>query len=213
MASRDAAADPQHPVHQRLSGRVDFDAIAEWIRPGASVLDLGCGDGSLLRYLADTRGVTGYGIEIVDENVVACVRNGVNVIQSNLETGLSGFESGSFDYVILSLTLQAVRHTEALLREMMRVGREGIATFPNFGHWRHRLQVAWGHMPVSPSLPYQWYDTPNIRVFTIDDFETFCAGHGVRLLERVVMDGTSRVNVLPNLRGSLAVYRFDRAPG
>jgi methionine biosynthesis protein MetW len=194
-----------------LSGRADFEAIAQWVRPGARVLDLGCGDGSLLHFLKDKREASGYGIEIDDAKLLASVRNGVNVLQSDLETGLSGFESGSFDYVILSQTLQAVRHTEQIIREMLRVGREGIVTFPNFGYWGHRLQVCLGgHMPVSRSLPYQWYNTPNVHLFTLLDFENFCAEHGVRILERAVMDRGRIVTIWPNLRGSLAVYRFDK---
>jgi methionine biosynthesis protein MetW len=193
-----------------LSGRSDFAAIAKWIKPNAQVLDLGCGDGSLLRHLKQARGVTGYGIEIDDTRVLACVRNGVNVLQNDLESGLSGFESNSFDYVILSQTLQAVRHTERILRDMLRVGREGIVTFPNFGYWRHRLQILAGRMPVSKDLPYEWYDTPNIHLFTIHDFENFCDTHNVRILERVVIAQGREVNILPNLLGSLAVYRFDR---
>ena len=194
-----------------LARRADFEAIAQWVRPDAQVLDLGCGDGSLLRFLKDKRGASGYGIEIDDARLLASVRNGVNVLQGDLETGLSGFESGSFDYVILSQTLQAVRHTEQIIREMLRVGREGIVTFPNFGYWRHRLQVfLGGHMPVSRSLPYQWYNTPNVHLFTIGDFESFCAEHGVRILERAVMDRGRIVSLWPNLRGSLAVYRFDK---
>ena len=140
-----AAAYSDH----HLSGRPDFDAIADWVAPGARVLDLGCGDGSLLGFLRETRGATGYGIEIDDANVIASVRHGVNVIQIDLESGLSGFESNSFDYVVLSQTLQAVRHTERIIKEMLRVGREGIVAFPNFGYWRHRLQVLSGRMPVS----------------------------------------------------------------
>jgi len=196
----------------RLSGRAEFDAIAAWIGHGAQVLDLGCGDGSLLRFLRDARGVAGYGIEIDDAKVLASVRNGISVLQSDLESGLSGFESGSFDYVILSQTLQAVRQTEKIIGEMLRVGRQAIVTFPNFGFWRHRLQVLLGRMPVSGELPYEWYDTPNVHLFTIDDFEAFCASHAVRILERVVMDRGRPVSVLPNLLGSLAVYRFDRTP-
>ncbi len=194
-----------------LSARPDFLAIAKWIRPEAKVLDLGCGDGSLLRHLNEARGVTGYGMEIDDANVLACVGNGVNVLQYDLESGLSGFENGSFDYVILSQTLQAIRHTERIVNEMLRVGREGIVTFPNFGYWRPRLQVLTGNMPVSKALPYEWYDTPNIHLFTIDDFEQFCAKHGIRILERNVMVDGRPVRWMPNLRGSLAVYRFDRA--
>ncbi|HVS27236.1 MAG TPA: methionine biosynthesis protein MetW [Burkholderiales bacterium] len=193
-----------------LKERADLAAIAAWIRPGSKVLDLGCGDGVLLRYLKQSRSVRGYGVEIDDANILACVRNGVNVIQNDLETGLSGFESNSFDYVILSQTLQAMRHTESIVKEILRVGREGIVTFPNFGYWRARWQVSRGRMPVSKNLPYQWYDTPNVHLCTIDDFEAFCAKHGVRILERVVMTNDSIVTLFPNLLGSLAVYRFEQ---
>jgi methionine biosynthesis protein MetW len=193
-----------------LAARPDFVAIAKWIKPNAQVLDLGCGDGALLRHLQQARGVIGYGIEIDDAKVLACVRNGVNVLQNDLESGLFGFESNSFDYVILSLTLQAVKQTERIVKDMLRVGREGIVTFPNFGYWRHRLQVLTGHMPMSKDLPYQWYDTPNIHLATIEDFEIFCRAHGVRILERVVMDDGRTVGFLPNLLGALAVYRFRR---
>ncbi len=194
-----------------LAERADFEAIAQWVRHGARVLDLGCGDGSLLRFLKDKRRASGYGIEIDDAKLLASVRNGVNVLQSDLESGLSGFESGSFDYVILSQTLQAVRHTEQIIREMLRVGREGIVTFPNFGYWGHRMQVCvGGHMPVSRTLPYQWYNTPNVHLFTIRDFESFCAEHGVRILERAVMERGRLITLWPNFRGSLAVYRFDK---
>ncbi len=195
-----------------LAGRrPDFAAIAAWIPVGASVLDLGCGDGSLLRYLKETRRVRGYGVEIADDNIVACIRNGVNVIQGDLDSGLSGFETGAFDYVILSQTLQAVRHTEALVMEILRVGREGIVSFPNFGHWRNRLDILNGKMPVSEALPYQWYDTPNVHLCTLRDFEAFCAAHRLQILERSVMADGREVSVLPNLRGSMAVYRFKRA--
>jgi methionine biosynthesis protein MetW len=197
-------------AHLPLPGRHDFDAIAAWIRPGAHVLDLGCGDGSLLRFLRERRGATGYGIEIDDAKLLASVRNGVNVIQIDLESGLSGFESNSFDYVILSQTLQAVHHTETLIKEMLRVGREGVVSFPNFGFWRHRVQVLSGRMPVSRSLPYQWYNTPNVRLFTIGDFERFCEQHGIRRVERAVINESGeRISVLPNLLGALAVYRLD----
>ena len=191
--------------------RADFAAIANWIKPGARVLDLGCGDGTLLRYLTEQRGSAGYGVEIDDDGILACVRNGVNVIQGDLERGLSGFADGSFDYVILSQTLQAVRSSDRVVREMLRVGREGIVTFPNFGYWRNRLQVIRGHMPVSDNLPYQWFDTPNIHLCTTTDFENFCRDHGVRILERIVMNDSGTATFLPNLLGSLAVYRFERA--
>jgi methionine biosynthesis protein MetW len=191
--------------------RADFAAIAAWIRPDSSVLDLGCGDGQLLRHLRETRNVRGYGIEIEDEKVIACVANGVNVIQSDLERGLAGFDSGSFDYVLLSLTLQAVRRTEEIVLEMLRVGRQVIVTFPNFGYWGHRLQVLRGRMPKSDDLPYEWYNTPNIHLCTIADFERFCSTHRVRVLERLVLHDDAPVNMFANLLGTLAVYRFERA--
>jgi methionine biosynthesis protein MetW len=197
-----------------LSGRSDFEAIAAWVRPDSSVLDLGCGDGLLLRYLRQSRNVRGYGVDISDDNVLACVKNGVSVIQSNLETGLAGFDAGSFDTVILSQTLQAMRRTEEIVLEMLRVGRQAIVSFPNFGRWDARLQVAFGRMPVSPNLPYQWYNTPNVHLCTIDDFEAFCADHGIRVLERVVLHRGRPVRWLPNFIGSLAVFRIERrAPG
>ena len=197
----------------QLSGRSDFQAIAAWVQPDSSVLDLGCGDGLLLKYLKETRSARGYGVEIADADVLACVKNGVNVIQSDLERGLAGFDAGSFDCVILSQTLQAVRHTDSLLLDMLRVGREAIVSFPNFGRWDLRLQIALGgKMPMSPELPYQWYNTPNVHLFTIADFESFCETHGVRVLERVVLHDGRPVSSLANILGSLAVYRIQRAP-
>ena len=200
-----------HDHFSLAAARPDFAAIAAWIPQGASVLDLGCGDGSLLRYLYNTRKVRGYGVEIDDLNIVACIQNGVNVIHGDLESGLSSFESEAFDYVILSQTLQATRHTEALTQEMLRVGHEGIVSFPNFGHWKARLNVLRGHMPVSEDLPYQWYDTPNVHLCTLHDFEDFCAIQKVQILDRRVMTGESEIHLLPNLLGSTAVYRFKRA--
>ncbi|OGT03204.1 MAG: methionine biosynthesis protein MetW [Gallionellales bacterium RIFCSPLOWO2_02_60_31] len=197
-------------ISKLATARPDFAAIAAWIPRGASVLDLGCGDGSLLRYLKETRAVRGYGVEINDPDIVSCIANGMNVIQNDLESGLSDFEDGSFDFVILSQTLQATRHTEALIREMLRVGREGIVSFPNFGYWKNRLNVLRGHMPVSSELPYQWYDTPNVHLCTLCDFETFCRDHQVTVLERRVMSGKRAVSLLPNLLGGMAVYRFQR---
>lgn len=191
--------------------RPDFAAIAEWIKPGAKILDLGCGDGSLLRYLRDTRDVFGYGVEIDETNLLKCFRNGINVIQNDLEAGLSSFASDSFDYVILSQTLQAMRHTEGIIQEMLRVGKEGIVSFPNFGNWKNRMQVISGRMPVSETLPYRWYNTPNIHLCTLDDFEELCQQCDARILERKVMSNHYRpVNFLPNLRGMLAFYRFER---
>ncbi len=190
-----------------LARRPDLATIAHWVRPNARVLDLGCGDGMLLRYLWKERNAEGYGVEIDDAKVGASVRNDVNVLQMNLEAGLSAFGDGSFDYVILSQTLQAMRHTEAIMREMLRVGREAIVSFPNFGHWSGRLQVLAGRMPVSESLPYEWYNTPNLHLCTIADFEDLAADLEMKILERVVLHEGKSVGVLPNLFGSLAIYR------
>lgn len=191
--------------------RTDFDAIARWIRPGSRVLDLGCGDGALLAHLARTCDVRGYGVEIEPAKLIACAANGINVIQADLEDELDVFTDGGFDHVVLSRTLQAMRNTEGIVREMLRVAREAIVTFPNFGFWRYRLQVALGHMPVDDDLPYQWYETPNIHLCTISDFETFCHHHGVRILERLVIGADGRpVGALPNLLGMLAMYRLGR---
>lgn len=192
------------------STRADFSTIAGWIQPRSRVLDLGCGDGSLFAYLRNSRGVMGYGIEIDDGGVLASIGNGVNVIQSDLESGLAGFDDQSFDSVILSQTLQAMRHTEQIVVEMLRVGREAIVTFPNFGYWSHRVQVLRGRMPVSGNLPYQWYDTPNIHLCTVVDFDAFCEDRGFHVIERVVLRDARRVHVLPNLFGELAIYRFRR---
>ena len=188
--------------------RPDFAAIAGWVEPGSTVLDLGCGDGTLLRYLKETRRISGYGVEIDDASVLACVKNGVNVVQSDLERGLSGFEDNSFDYVVLSQTLQAMKNSEIIMREMLRVGREGIVTFPNFGYWKNRLEVLMGRMPVSDNLPYEWFDTPNVHLCTVADFERFCAERHIRIVERKLLTRGRSVNALPNLLGALAVYHF-----
>lgn len=188
--------------------RADFAAIAAWVQTGTRVLDLGCGDGTLLEYLRTKRGTSGYGVEIDDDSILACVKNGVNVIQTDLERGLSDFEDNSFDYVILSQTIQAVKNSEVVMKEMLRVGREGIVTFPNFGYWKNRLQFARGRMPVSDSLPYEWFDTPNVHLCTIADFERFCEERSIRIVERKVLTRNRAVTVLPNLLGALAVYHF-----
>jgi methionine biosynthesis protein MetW len=194
-----------------LSMRADFSTIAGWIKPASRVLDLGCGDGSLLSHLRESSEATGYGIEIDDAGVLASIGNGVNVLQSDLESGLAGFDDQSFDSVILSQTLQAMRRIELIVSEMLRVGREAIVSFPNFGHWSHRTQVLLGRMPVSPSIPYQWYDTPNIHLCTVADFDALCVERGIHVLERVVLHQTHRVRLLPNLLGSLAIYRIRRS--
>jgi methionine biosynthesis protein MetW len=181
--------------------------IADWIAPSTRVLDLGCGDGALLGWLQQHKNVVGYGVEIDSDNVVRCASAGVSAIQSDLEAGLAGFGDGSFDHIVLSQTIQAMRQTEQILMEMLRVGREAIVTFPNFGYWENRWQILRGRMPVSDTIPYQWYDTPNIHWCMLGDFEALCAKNGVRIIQRVVMDKGRRVSVLPNLFGSLAFYR------
>jgi methionine biosynthesis protein MetW len=192
--------------------RYDYELIGSWIPERARVLDLGCGDGVLLAGLTATHSVAGYGIEIDAANVLASVKNGVNVVQADIETGLANFGDNSFDFVILSQTLQAMRNAESVLNEMLRVGREGIVTFPNFGYWRHRLDILRGHMPVSKTLPYSWYDTPNIHLCTVKDFEDLCVKVGAEILDERVIHGGRTINVLPNLRGSLGVFRFRRRP-
>jgi len=188
--------------------RQDFAIISGWVTFGSKVLDLGCGDGELLQFLRKSLEVKGYGVEKDDENWLICMRNGSNVIQMDLEDGLLGFEDQSFDTVILSQTLQAMHKTEGIVLEMLRVGREVIVTFPNFGYWRNRLQITNGHMPVSKILPYQWYDTPNVHLCTINDFDKFCNDHKISILERIVITDTKIVNILPNLLGNLAMYRL-----
>jgi len=188
----------------------DEDAIVRWVAQGARVLDLGCGDGSLLQRLWAERQAPGYGVEIDDALVIQCLKNDVNVLQLDLEDGLAAFADRSFDVVILSETLQAIRHQEPLLKEILRVGREAIVSFPNFGYWRARIQIALaGHMPVSEELPYQWYDTPNVHHCTLVDFEALCAKLGLRILERVVLTGGEPVSLLPNLLGALVIYRVS----
>jgi len=191
--------------------RPDYEVIAGWIKSGERVLDLGCGDGSLIRYLGETRQVRGVGVEIDPHNVLASIVNGINVIQIDLEAGLAGFGDGSFDHVVMSQSLQVVHHTEQILHEMLRVGREAVVSFPNFGYYRHREAIAAGRMPVSESLPYQWYDSPNVRFFTMADFEDLCAARGIEITERRGFDGGRQVADDPNLNASIAVYRLARA--
>lgn len=191
--------------------RSDFAAIAKWIKPGSQVLDVGCGDGTLLNYLKESKSAHVYGVELADDKVLACAQKGLNIVQQNLEGGLALFEDNSFDTVILSQTLQTIHQTARILSEIARVGNECIVSFPNFGHWSHRASVALGRMPVSKSLPYQWYDTPNVRVLTIADFEALAPAVGLQLLDRVVLHDGQAIQFLPNLRGSLAIYRARRA--
>ncbi|MFC4159842.1 methionine biosynthesis protein MetW [Chitinimonas lacunae] len=190
--------------------RPDLARIAAWIAPESRVLDLGCGEGELLAWLRDHKRVAGYGVEIDMDGVIACAGRGVNVIQRDLESGLAGFEPDSFDYVVLSLTIQAMHRVELIIDEMLRVGRTGIVTFPNFGYWENRWQLLRGRMPVSETLPYQWYDTPNIHLCTVRDFEHFLDQRGARLTGQTVLHRGQRVEWLPNLLGSLALVRFER---
>lgn len=187
--------------------------IADWIRPGARVLDLGCGDGALLAEL-EAKGVTGYGIEIDPANLVACIERGVNVIHGDLDAGLADFDADSFDYVVMTQTLQAMRFPHALVADILRIGREGIVTFPNMGHWRCRLKFLLGRMPVTRHLPDTWYDTPNIHMCTIADFEALCRDSSIDVIERAVVDSSHRappgVELLPNLLAEIALYRIRR---
>jgi methionine biosynthesis protein MetW len=192
--------------------RQDFAIIASWVKFNSKVLDLGCGDGELLQFLSGSLEVKGYGVEKDDANLLACIQNGTNVIQMDLEDGLSGFENQSFNTVILSQTLQAMHNTEGIVLEMLRVGQEVIVTFPNFGYWRNRWQITMGQMPVSKTLPYQWYDTPNVHLCTINDFDIFCENHNINILERKVITDGNEVSFMPNLLGNLAMYRLTAKP-
>ena len=195
---------------KKMQVRSDFDLIVGWVQPGERVLDLGCGEGALLRRLIDERGVRGWGVEIDVDKVIAAIGNGINVIQSDLEAGLADFGDRAFEHVILSQTLQAMRHTESIVLEMLRVGREAVVSFPNFGYWKHRRDVLNGRMPVSDDLPYQWYDTPNIHLCTIADFDDFCAKRNIVVKERKVFDHGIEILEEHNYLGSVAVYRLTR---
>ncbi len=185
--------------------------IAALVPPGSRVLDLGCGDGELLHHLQQHRQCSGYGVELADENVLACVQRGVNVIQLNLEDGLATFADQSFDVVLQLDTMQHLRNTERMLRETARVGRVGIISFPNFAHWPNRLSVVRGRMPVTKALPYQWYDTPNLRVGTYTDFEALARKDGLRILDSFGIQNGAPVRRWPNLMASVAVFTFQRA--
>ena len=198
-----------------MSMRADLEIIQEWIKPGSRLLDLGCGDGELLRYLSEQRKVTGYGLEIDPDKINACIDNGVNVIEQNLDTGLSNFGDNTFDSVLMTQALQAVHYPDQVLEEMLRIGREAILTFPNFAHWRCRLYLGTkGRMPVSEFMPYTWYNTPNIHFCTFKDFEALCRERSIRILDRLVVDQTHRSSLLsglwPNLLGEIAIYRVTR---
>ena len=195
--------------------RPDLALIQEWIHPGSRVLDLGCGDGSLLAALQEQRQVSGYGLEIDPENVATCVRSGVNVIQADIDAGLQQFQSGSFDYVLMTQALQALHHPERSLDEMLRIGRTAIVTFPNFGHWRARWSLLRGRMPMSAILPQQWYETENIHLCTVRDFEELCALNGWQILRRSAVDhdhqDSALMRLAPNFFAQIALYML-RAP-
>ena len=195
--------------------RSDLELIQKWIEPDTRVLDLGCGDGELLAHLKKAKNVRDCGLEIDNDYINQCLRRGVNVLQQDIDQGLANFDSGSFDTVLLAQTLQAVRHPDLLVEEMLRVGRRCILTFPNFGYWRYRFEILLrGRMPVSKSLPYQWYDTPNIHFCTIKDFDTFCRDRNIKVLDRTVVDFDHRINTLmdfnPNFFGINAIYHISR---
>jgi methionine biosynthesis protein MetW len=189
--------------------RHDFELMSQWIPKGANVLDLGCGDGELLDFLQKKCDIgSGYGVEIDERKVLRCLQRGVNVFHADLESGLSMFEPYSFDIVILSQTLQAMKNTEHIIQEMLRVGREVIVSFPNFGYWSHRMQILLGRMPVSHKLPYAWHSTPNIHLCTIDDFDIFCEERDIRVIERRAFYKQKPLEIMPNLLATLAIYRL-----
>jgi len=195
--------------------RRDLAIIADLVAPGARVLDLGCGDGELLANLERDKRVNGYGLEIDPDMITSCIGNGVNVIEQDLDQGLTNFPSDSFDLVVMTDTLQSVRRPDAMLEEMLRIGRECIVTFPNFAHWKCRIYLALrGRMPVTEHLPHRWYDTPNIHLCTFADFEKLCADMHLRVMARFVVDELYRnrelINRFPNLFGSTAFYHLGR---
>lgn len=187
-----------------------MEHIAALVPAGSRVLDLGCGTGELLAWLQKHKGCTGYGVELDDANLLQCVQRGVNAIQLNLEEGLAIFEDQSFDVVLQLETLQHLRNAEQMLRETARVGRIGIVSFPNFAHWPNRLQVLLGRMPVTRTLPYEWYDTPNIRVGTHADFEILARKNRLRVLDSFGIQDGRMVRTRPNLLASMAVFKFER---
>jgi methionine biosynthesis protein MetW len=197
--------------------RNDLALISEWIKENSHVLDLGCGDGTLLAHLRDTLQVTGYGLEIDDDNIALCIKAHVNVIHTDLNQGLSDFANDTFDYVVMTQAIQTIRRPDKLLMEMLRVGREGIVTFPNFGHWRVRNSLFYrGTMPISRALPNEWYNTENIHLCTLKDFERLCDTLDIEVLQRTVVNTAHRttwlMRLLPNLFGEIALYRFRRKP-
>jgi methionine biosynthesis protein MetW len=195
--------------------RADLEIIQKWIKPGSRVLDLGCGEGSLLAYLRDNKQTIGIGLEIDEKKIDTCLNKGIDVIEQDLNKGLGNFESQSVDTVLLTQTLQAVHFPDLLIDEMLRVGKNCIVTFPNFGNWKSRAYVALkGRMPVSEFMPYQWYDTPNIHFCTVRDFDNFCQDKNIDVITRTVVDNKHRdswfIRAFPNLMSEIAIYHFSR---
>ena len=190
------------------NSRYDFPIIENWTHQNSKVLDLGCGDGSLLNYLKEKKDIKGFGIEKNKENWLLSLKNNIDVIQMDLEIGLAGFETNSFDLVILSRTIQSMNHIEEIIHEMMRVGKEVIITFPNFGYWKNRFQIMQGNMPVSNELPYKWFETPNIHLCTIQDFDNLCRANKIKGEQRLILTDKKSVNFYPNFFGALALYKL-----
>ena len=190
------------------NSRYDFPIIENWTHQNSKVLDLGCGDGSLLNYLKEKKDIKGFGIEKNKDNWLLSLKNNIDVIQMDLEAGLAGFETNSFDLVILSRTIQSMNHIEEIIHEMMRVGKEVIITFPNFGYWKNRFQIMQGNMPVSNELPYKWFETPNIHLCTIQDFDNLCRENKIKVEQRLILTDKKSVNFYPNFFGALALYKL-----
>ncbi len=190
--------------------RPDLEVIASWIAPGSRVLDLGCGDGVLLDHLARNKQCTGYGVEIDDAQVAACFARGVNVIQQNIEEGLTMFGRDQFDVAVLSMSVQSTRQTEKVLREMSTVARYGVVSFPNFGHWYHVWSILLGRMPISQEMPYQWYNTPNLHLATVQDFEDFLQQLNLNIVNGVFLKNGREIRLMPGKRATQAIYRFTR---
>lgn len=195
--------------------RPELEIIKQWIEPGSRVLDLGCGDGGLLHYLKTTKQIREIGLEIDTENIEKCIEYGINVIEQNLDHGLKNFQSGSFDTVLLAQTLQALSNPAKLIDDMLRIGKNGIITFPNFGNWKSRLYLCTrGRMPVSKFMPYQWYDTPNIHFCTVKDFDNLCTDKNITVLARTVVDsqhqGSWAMKAWPNFLGEIAIYHITK---
>tara|TARA_B100000446_G_scaffold128697_1_gene120627 strand:+ start:5646 stop:6257 length:612 start_codon:yes stop_codon:yes gene_type:complete len=195
--------------------RPDLSIIQKWVKPNSQVLDLGCGKGELLSFLKAEKNVRGYGLEINPEKITHCIKNGINVIEQNLDSGLSNFKDNSIETVIMAQALQAVQNPDVLVDEMLRIGNQAIVTFPNFGYWRTRLYLLLkGRMPMSEALPYNWYDTPNIHLCTFKDFEQLCHNKGIKILNKTVVDDQHnehwRIGIWPSMLGETAVYHISR---